>query len=193
MHRNRQPLQYVVCIRSKGFSVWLKSGKIYRKISDPLARKGQLIRVIDDSGEDYLYSADYFLLITLPVPVQGALQPGVDVINRVPVKSSTIASLGYDAQSETLDLEFKKSGEVYRYLGVTPAEYQELMNATSLGTYVNRSFKPKGHEFEVIFLRSVSRGVQRNRSSGHTCALETDEEHALASSSAIAVMKFFAA
>ena len=151
MHRNRQPLQYVVCIRSKGFSVWLKSGKIYRKISDPLARKGQLIRVIDDSGEDYLYSADYFLLITLPVPVQGALQPGVDVINRVPVKSSTIASLGYDAQSETLDLEFKKSGEVYRYLGVTPAEYQELMNASSLGTYVNRSFKPKGHKFEVIF------------------------------------------
>jgi hypothetical protein len=62
-------------------------------------------------------------------------------MRRVSVDSSAIASVGYDARTRTLELEYER-GSVYRYLGVPPREHETLMRADSLGAYVNRRIKP---------------------------------------------------
>ena len=66
---------------TKNFGVCLENtnchdllpGKIYAVISDSSAEKANLIRVIDESGEDYLYPSSYFFLIALPLGVRRAL------------------------------------------------------------------------------------------------------------------------
>jgi len=62
---------------------------------------------------------------------------------RVLVESSAISSIFYDPKSETLDIEFKGSGETYRYFDVPNDEYQELLRAPSKGAYLNSQIKPK--------------------------------------------------
>jgi hypothetical protein len=64
------------------------------------------------------------------------------LVHRLSVESSAIASVGYDARSRTLEVEFV-GGSVYRYLGVPPREHETLLRADSLGAYVNRSIKPR--------------------------------------------------
>jgi len=59
------PSKFVLCIRSGG-SEDLEPRKVYQAIPDPKAAKEGFIRVIDESGEDYLYPAEYFALIKLP-------------------------------------------------------------------------------------------------------------------------------
>ena len=61
-------------------------------------------------------------------------------MNRMPVISSNIASVGYDANTMTLEVEFTK-GSVYQYFDVPEAEYHALVNASSVGTYLNQSIK----------------------------------------------------
>lgn len=63
-------------------------------------------------------------------------------MHRLLVGSSAIASVGYDAPTRTLELEYT-SGGVYRYLGVPPREHETLLRADSLGAYVNRRIKPR--------------------------------------------------
>lgn len=63
-------------------------------------------------------------------------------MRRLPVESSAIESVGYDARSRTLEVAFVGGG-VYRYLGVPPREHETLMRAESLGTYVNKRIKPR--------------------------------------------------
>jgi hypothetical protein len=55
-------------------------------------------------------------------------------IIRTPVVSSNIAAIGYDADTETLEVEFV-SGALYRYQGVPADAYQALMNAKSIGSH----------------------------------------------------------
>jgi hypothetical protein len=55
-------------------------------------------------------------------------------VERIPVVSSSLATVGYDASSSTLDVEFT-SGAVYRYYGVSSAEHDGLMSAGSHGRY----------------------------------------------------------
>ena len=55
-------------------------------------------------------------------------------MKRQPVESSNLASVGYDASTRTLEIEFN-SGRVYQYFNVPPDEYQGLMNADSHGSY----------------------------------------------------------
>ncbi|HEY2345170.1 MAG TPA: KTSC domain-containing protein [Xanthomonadaceae bacterium] len=62
-------------------------------------------------------------------------------MERSPVSSSNIASVGYDADSETLEIEFKTSG-VYQYFNVPLFMYERLMAADSVGTFLNREIKP---------------------------------------------------
>jgi hypothetical protein len=64
---------FAVCIRNDGYPVSLEVRKIYRVIRDPTAAEHHLLRVIDESGEDYLYPEDYFVPIELPKSVQEAL------------------------------------------------------------------------------------------------------------------------
>ncbi|MEH1931146.1 hypothetical protein [Nostoc sp.] len=64
--------QYVVCINNKDYPASLEIRKIYQTVSDSDAVKHQMIRVIDESGEDYLYPSNYFVLIELPKAVTEA-------------------------------------------------------------------------------------------------------------------------
>ena len=110
-----------------------------------------MVRIVDESGEDYLYSADYFLPLAVPAAVGGALQSSSDEIGRISVQSSTVASVGYDPTHQILDVEFRRTREVYRYYRVPALEYRELMNASSLGAYLNQQFKRANYRFERIY------------------------------------------
>jgi hypothetical protein len=66
------PLQFVICIQNKDTED-LELRKIYQVLPDEAAAKDGYIRVIDESGEDYLYPADYFIRIELPQEVEQAL------------------------------------------------------------------------------------------------------------------------
>jgi hypothetical protein len=63
---------YVVCIRNQDYPASLELFKIYQAIHDARAVENQLVRVIDESGEDYLYPTDYFEPIELPQVVEQA-------------------------------------------------------------------------------------------------------------------------
>ena len=63
-------------------------------------------------------------------------------MERVCVSSRNIRSIGYDAESMTLEIEFNR-GAVYQYQGVPQAEYDAFMNAGSKGTYLNANIKDR--------------------------------------------------
>ena len=61
-------------------------------------------------------------------------------MNRTTVISSNVASVGYDANTMTLEVEFT-NGSVYQYFDVPGTEYEALLNASSVGTYLNQNIK----------------------------------------------------
>lgn len=61
-------------------------------------------------------------------------------MNREPVSSSNIASIGYDPNSETLEVEFLRSG-IYQYYNVPLFLHERLMMADSVGTFFNAEIK----------------------------------------------------
>ena len=63
----------VVCIKNTGYEASLERRKIYSVLADSEARKHKMIRVVDESGEDYLYPEGYFLSVALPPAVRQAL------------------------------------------------------------------------------------------------------------------------
>jgi len=58
--------QLVLCLRNKGYEVSLERRKIYQILPDRDAAAHGQVRVIDESGEDYLYPASFFARLTLP-------------------------------------------------------------------------------------------------------------------------------
>jgi len=66
--------QYVVCVKNEDYPASLELRKLYATMTDKIADKAGLIRVVDESGEDYLYPSDYFVPIKLPRTVQKAVQ-----------------------------------------------------------------------------------------------------------------------
>lgn len=62
-------------------------------------------------------------------------------MERQAVSSSNIASIGYDPDSETLEVEFLKSGRVYQYSNVPLFMYERLMQAPSVGIFFNAEIK----------------------------------------------------
>jgi len=69
--------KFVVCLRNKGYEVSLERRKIYQVLPDPEAAKIKQVRVIDESGEDYLYPQSFFAPIELPQPLRRAVQAAV--------------------------------------------------------------------------------------------------------------------
>jgi len=65
--------QLVVCIRNKGYPTSLETRKIYVSVRDSSAEEHGLIRIIDESGDDYLYPAGFFRPIALPQSVKRAV------------------------------------------------------------------------------------------------------------------------
>lgn len=66
-------IRFAVCISNAGYPASLELHKIYRVLPDEDAKLDGDLRVIDESGEDYLYSAKYFVLIELPQAVENSL------------------------------------------------------------------------------------------------------------------------
>jgi hypothetical protein len=66
------PSSFVLCIDNEGYPVSLEPRKIYRALGDPLAEERGLRRVIDESGEDYLYPARLFVSIEVPKEAEQA-------------------------------------------------------------------------------------------------------------------------
>jgi hypothetical protein len=62
------------------------------------------------------------------------------MMERTPVTSSDVRSVGYDADTQTLEIEFN-SGGIYDYYGVPQGEYDSLMNADSKGKYFHANIK----------------------------------------------------
>jgi hypothetical protein len=69
--------KFVVCLKNKGYEVSLETRKIYRVLPDAEAARHRQLRVIDESGDDYLYPAVYFSPIELPEPVRRAVLASV--------------------------------------------------------------------------------------------------------------------
>lgn len=65
--------KYVVCIKNGCNQASLEIGKIYRALPDDFAAKHDLVRVIDESEEDYLFPGSYFIPIELPEEIERAL------------------------------------------------------------------------------------------------------------------------
>ena len=65
--------RFVVCINNRGYRASLELHKIYRVLPDEDATEDGDIRVIDESGEDYLYAADRFVEVELPQPIRRSL------------------------------------------------------------------------------------------------------------------------
>jgi hypothetical protein len=66
MEQKQDKPQFVVCIKNEGYIASLELRKIYQVLPDAIADAHRLIRVIDESGEDYLYPEDDFAPITVP-------------------------------------------------------------------------------------------------------------------------------
>jgi hypothetical protein len=74
MKRRRSlPRRFAGCINNRGYPASLELHKIYRVLPDAQAEQDGDIRVVDESGEDYLYAADRFVEIELPQPVRRSL------------------------------------------------------------------------------------------------------------------------
>ena len=67
--KNESSPEFVVCINNEGYPASLELHKIYRMVSDEDAVANEDLRVIDESGEDYLYPSSYFAPIKVPAAV----------------------------------------------------------------------------------------------------------------------------
>ncbi len=70
MQESNSKKQFAVCVKNDGYPASLELRKIYQVFQDSTAADHKQIRVIDESGEDYLYPADYFVLIEIPQSVE---------------------------------------------------------------------------------------------------------------------------
>ena len=68
---NPEP-KFAVCINNEGYPASLELRKIYQVVPDEKAAKHNLVRVIDESGEDYLYPERFFVSIELPQAAEEA-------------------------------------------------------------------------------------------------------------------------
>ena len=65
-----EQVRYVLCIRNEGYPASLELHKVYRAILDERAAQDRLVRVIDESGEDYLYPMDCFRPFQSPTSIE---------------------------------------------------------------------------------------------------------------------------
>jgi hypothetical protein len=63
----------VVCVKNRGFAASLELRKVYKAISDPGAESHKLLRVVDESGQSYLFPESYFVTLDLPAAMARAI------------------------------------------------------------------------------------------------------------------------
>jgi hypothetical protein len=71
--RRRAVPGFVVCVENTEYPVSLELHKIYRVVADADAARDGDVRIVDESGEDYLYPAEWFVAVALPRRVRGSL------------------------------------------------------------------------------------------------------------------------
>ena len=74
MADTKRPVRrFAVCVRNKGYEASLERHKIYVVLADRDAEQDGDVRVVDESGEDYLYPAAWFVAVEVPKAVQASL------------------------------------------------------------------------------------------------------------------------
>ena len=72
-----EPIHFAVCVRNTGNEASLELRKLYELVPDPDAEKDGMLRVVDESGEDYLFPASYFVLTPLSASIEEAVHHAV--------------------------------------------------------------------------------------------------------------------
>ena len=73
MKQKKRRKQYVVCVKNSGYSASLETRKIYQLVLDSRAERHSMVRIVDESGEGYLYPEKFFVSIELPQSVAKVL------------------------------------------------------------------------------------------------------------------------
>ncbi len=66
----KEDLRFVVCINNEEYPASLELNKIYQLVADAEIESEGEMRIIDESGEDYIYPAEWFVAVNLPVAVR---------------------------------------------------------------------------------------------------------------------------
>jgi hypothetical protein len=66
MARSKTRGPYLLCVKNADYPASFEVRKVYRSLPDPAAAARGFVRVIDESGEDYLYLSRYFVVVKLP-------------------------------------------------------------------------------------------------------------------------------
>ena len=69
----KQNQQMMVCLNNEGYEASLEKRKLYVALADDEAAKHKLVRVVDESGEDYLYPSSFFSVVELPPHIRRAV------------------------------------------------------------------------------------------------------------------------
>ena len=64
--KNNQKPQFALCLDNDGYSASLEVGKLYPIIPDKEAKAHEYLRIVDESGEDYAFTANRFHIVELP-------------------------------------------------------------------------------------------------------------------------------
>jgi hypothetical protein len=73
MKRRRPNERYLLCVRNDGYPASLLTRRLYEQLPDDAAEAHGLVRVIDESGDDYLYPEKLFANVDLPRPILRAI------------------------------------------------------------------------------------------------------------------------
>jgi len=65
-----QTKSFALCVDNAGYQASLILGKVYPVLPDPRAARDDLVRIVDESGEDYLYHRDHFVFVDFPPAVK---------------------------------------------------------------------------------------------------------------------------
>jgi hypothetical protein len=74
---NEHP-RFAVCIKNAGYLASLELRKLYQVVDDQEAEDDGMLRIIDESGEDYLFPASMFIMVSLPAAVEEAVLDAVE-------------------------------------------------------------------------------------------------------------------
>jgi len=77
MSKHHASNSYVLCIDDGGYPASLEVRKVYVALPDHKANERGHIRVVDETGEDYLYPAELFVAITIPPEATSLFQPAI--------------------------------------------------------------------------------------------------------------------
>lgn len=80
--RRRKIRGYAVCLRNAGYGASLEVRKLYPFLHDPEAEANDLIRVIDESGEDYVYPSRLFRRLGLADTIAAGIASGVVIVKQ---------------------------------------------------------------------------------------------------------------